>query len=140
MVCRSDYGPAPPVQGPPPRSLNRLKDRGLRTIIEEKRFFTDGVVEKYPDIWHSLKSHKFEIFTKPRGPYIPNWVREFYSTYGELVQQGKRKANTFKPVDYVVVQGKKVKCDSDDINADLGCIHNITDGYQSMIKRTNWRT
>uniref|UniRef100_M1DP37 Putative plant transposon protein domain-containing protein n=1 Tax=Solanum tuberosum TaxID=4113 RepID=M1DP37_SOLTU len=119
---------APPVYGPPPRSLNRQKAEGLKTIIEEKRLSTDGVV--------TLKSHKFQIFTKPQGPYIPYWVREFYSAYRNLVPQGKMKDSTFKPVDFVIVRGKKVKCYSEDINVVLGCTYNFMDDYQSMIKTT----
>uniref|UniRef100_M1DZ75 Putative plant transposon protein domain-containing protein n=1 Tax=Solanum tuberosum TaxID=4113 RepID=M1DZ75_SOLTU len=127
--------PTPLAQGPPSWSLNRLKAEGLRTIIEEKRLSTDSVVDRYPEIWSTLKSHKFQIFTKPRDPYIHNWIREFYTAYGALVPQGKRKAATFKPVDYVVVKGRKVKCNSDDINVVLECTKNIADDYKSMIKR-----
>ncbi|WMV46680.1 hypothetical protein MTR67_040065 [Solanum verrucosum] len=83
----------PPIQAPPPRSLNRLKAKGLRTILEKKHLSTDGVVNRYPKVWNTIKFHKFELFTKPRDPYIPTWVQEFYSSYGELVPKGKKRIN-----------------------------------------------
>lgn len=77
----------PHVYGPPTLSLNRLKVERLRSIIMEKLFSIYGVVERYLKIWNNLKSYKFKIFTKPLGPYIPNWVWEFYSIYWALVPQ-----------------------------------------------------
>lgn len=43
--------------------------------------------------------------------------------------QGKKHATKFKSVDYVIVSYKKVKCDSDVINAVLECIKSIKDNY-----------
>uniref|UniRef100_M1DU61 Putative plant transposon protein domain-containing protein n=1 Tax=Solanum tuberosum TaxID=4113 RepID=M1DU61_SOLTU len=111
--------PAPPAQGPLPRSMNRLKTEGLRTIIEEKRLAIDGVINRYPKIWHTIKACKFEIFTKLWGSYIPTWVREFYTTYSDLVPQGKKKASAFRPMKSVMARGKEVGCNNDHINVVL---------------------
>jgi len=70
-------------------------------------------------VWDTLRSHKFEPFTRPRGPYIPTWVQEFYTAYSDIVPKGDNNASAFRQVESVVVWGKVVRCTSDYINVVL---------------------
>uniref|UniRef100_M1E0D5 Putative plant transposon protein domain-containing protein n=1 Tax=Solanum tuberosum TaxID=4113 RepID=M1E0D5_SOLTU len=106
----------PPVQGPPARLLNRLKAEGLRMILEENLMSIEGLEGKYSLLLDTLRWHRFDIFTRPGGSYVSTWVREFYSTYGDLVSQGKKKASAFRLVKSIMVQGKEVGCSNDHIN------------------------
>uniref|UniRef100_M1DFL3 Putative plant transposon protein domain-containing protein n=1 Tax=Solanum tuberosum TaxID=4113 RepID=M1DFL3_SOLTU len=115
---------APPVTTALPivtqsRLLNKLKGDGLRTILEEKLLSTEGLDGKYSKLRETLYYHEFQQFTRTRGPYIPTWVRDFYTAYGELVPKSKKKASEFRPVKSVMVKGREVGSSSEHIKTIL---------------------
>lgn len=85
---------------------------GLRITIEEKLLSMDRVIHRYPEMMGFMKYHNFLTSTKPRGLYVPIWVRNFCSAYSSLITYGKKSESKLKSVYYVVVRGKNVQCDS----------------------------
>lgn len=69
----------------------------------------DGVLDRYPYIWRTIKFHKFEKFTKSQIPFVPTQVREFYEAYARLLLKGNKKEGRQKVLDAVDVLGVKVK-------------------------------
>uniref|UniRef100_M1DU01 Uncharacterized protein n=1 Tax=Solanum tuberosum TaxID=4113 RepID=M1DU01_SOLTU len=53
----------------------------------------------------------------------------------EGLDKGKKKASAFKPVDFVGVQGEKVKCSRSDIDEALGCSQDFMHDYIDLIKK-----
>uniref|UniRef100_M1DB94 Integrase core domain containing protein n=1 Tax=Solanum tuberosum TaxID=4113 RepID=M1DB94_SOLTU len=58
------------------------------------------------------------------------------SAYSTLIPQGKKPTAKVKPVDYVVVRGKKVHYDFTTINAVLECTTRLEDDYHHKIRTT----
>ena len=71
--------------------MKKLKTEGLRTTIKEQRLSTNGVVHLYKEIISRLTYQKFHIFASHRGRYGLYQVEEFYTTYRDLVPEGKKK-------------------------------------------------
>lgn len=113
------------VQEPSPQPLNRLKDAKFRTILKKKIFSTDGIVDRYQEVWNTIEFHMFEIFTIMWVCYISSWICELYAEYGMLVPKEKKKVISVTPMDHVMVWERRVKYSSTDINEVIGWMVNV---------------
>lgn len=77
----------------------------------------DGMIDKYPEVWETLKFHNFQMVTKPWDPYVPTLVHESYEAYYKVIRKNIRRAKSMlKPLDTVEVQGVQVLYSQTDIN------------------------
>uniref|UniRef100_M1DZJ3 Putative plant transposon protein domain-containing protein n=1 Tax=Solanum tuberosum TaxID=4113 RepID=M1DZJ3_SOLTU len=97
-----------------------------------RSYFLQRALIRYSRVRDTLHFHWFEEFTRPRVPYIPTWVREFYTTYGEVVPKEKKKASAFRLVKSDMVQGKEVGCSSEYINTILNRALGATFAYEGF--------
>ena len=97
----------------------------MYNIFDEKLVSTEGLEGRYSTVRDTLYFHRFDQFTRSRGPYIP--------TYRELVPKGKKKASTFKSVKSVIVRGKKVMSSGNHINIVLGRYLGDTKAYEGFL-------
>lgn len=122
--------------------MNMLKLAGLRTILEEKRLSTNGLVDLYTKIWHAIQYHKFERFTRGWLSYVPTWDREFYEAYAQRLPK-KKKGIAPDPLKSVELRGNIVHCGASDINEALDCDWNHRDSFldkllQSLERLKGW--
>ncbi|KAK4375223.1 hypothetical protein RND71_005900 [Anisodus tanguticus] len=79
----------------------------------------NGLKSECPGIIQKLKASRFDCFIKPTGNYIPVIVREFYATYGEILnsKRGRRHAKALiEPLGFVTIGGVSVDIRAQKIN------------------------
>uniref|UniRef100_M1DZC5 Putative plant transposon protein domain-containing protein n=1 Tax=Solanum tuberosum TaxID=4113 RepID=M1DZC5_SOLTU len=96
------------------------------------QFLFKGLEGKYSGVRDTLDFHRFEQFTSPQGPYIPSWVQQFYTVYGDLVPKSKKKASEFRPIKSVMVRGKEVGYNDEYINTVLDRSLGATVAYEGL--------